>query len=651
MFVVPPLGGESDRVRPILHTVLPPKGGTTNDFATLLADYGGLLRCLPLLDTLRQDGGNSMSKRRKQTSTAQPSAETRCAPVAVCLFLAVTVAVVFGQTVNHDFVNFDDQDYVYENPHVVRGLTSEGVAWALTTAHASNWHPLTWLSHELDCQLYGLQAGGHHATNVLLHAANAILLFLLLWRMTGDFWPAAFVATVFAVHPLRVESVAWLAERKDVLSGFFFMLTLAAYLNYVRRPFSLGRYSTVLVVFVMGLMAKPMLVTVPFVLLLLDYWPLGRLARPGSENRGFSVSWRVIVEKIPLLLLTVASCAITAWAQADAIMPWDRLPLASRLANAVVSYISYLGQLFWPVDLAVFYPHPGGGLPGSKVVVSLILLLGLSLAALVCRRRVPCLTVGWLWYLGMLVPVIGLVQAGSHAHADRYTYLPQIGLLIALAWGVTLVARSWPSSARVFAVASSLAVAVLMGCAYHQTTFWLNSQTLWERALDCTSCNAVAHTNLGAVLTNLNQYDKAVSHLRQALDIEPSCLDAHVDLGEVLAKMNQFDAARVQYREAIRIAPNCVEARYNLALAWARQGRLDEAIPEYEATLRIDSGCAEAHANLGVALQLRGRIEEAMMHFERAFELATRQNKKQLAEDLEVRLRQTPERRVDSGPQ
>ena len=359
---------------------------------------------------------------------------------AVCGFLLLAVALVFGQTVRHDFVNYDDNAYVYENPQVAGGLTAHGIAWAFTSFHVSNWHPLTWLSHMLDCQFYGLHAGGHHLTNVLLHAATAILLFLVLRRMTGDLWPSAFVAAVFAIHPLRAESVAWVAERKDVLSGLFFMLTLGAYAGYARRPFSLGRYLTVVLLFALGLMAKPMLVTLPFVLLLLDYWPLGRI---GPHRRtGISSFRRVVVEKIPLLALTAASCVATVIAQGTAVIAIDVIPLPSRIANALVSYVAYMGQLFYPAGLAVLYPHPEGGLPIWKVAASSLVLAGISAAALVWRRRFPYLFVGWFWYVGMLVPVIGLVQVGLHAMADRYTYLPQIGLCIAVTWGVAQLAAS-----------------------------------------------------------------------------------------------------------------------------------------------------------------------------------------------------------------
>ena len=381
----------------------------------------------------------------------RPSPLTRFAVPAVCIFLLLAVAVVFGPTIRHEFVNYDDDDYVYENPQVARGFTAPGIVWAFTHFHSGNWHPLTWLSHMVDCQLYGLDhPGGHHLTNVLLHAASCLVLFVVLRQMTGDLWPSAFVASLFAIHPLHVESVAWVAERKDVLSGLFFMLTLAAYVSYARRPFSLLRYLLTTALFALGLMAKPMLVTLPFVLLLLDYWPLGRIgatSQPVSREsrlpqQSSPALRRVLLEKLPWLAMAAASCAATFLAQGTSVVVVQRLPLLTRIDNALVSYAAYLGQFFYPAGLAALYPHPQSSLPIWKIVAAVLLLLGVSLAALACRRKCPYLLVGWLWYLGMLVPVIGLVQVGSQAMADRYTYLTQIGLYIALAWGSERVCQA-----------------------------------------------------------------------------------------------------------------------------------------------------------------------------------------------------------------
>ncbi len=403
---------------------------------------------------LRGDG----SDRHSTSVGPSPSAGNRRAVLAVCAFLLLVVAMVFGQTIQYGFTNYDDDVYVYDNPRVQHGLTVEGIGWALTTGHGSNWHPLTWLSLMLDDQLYGLRPWGYHLTNVLLHAATTILLFLVLWRMTGDLWPAALATAVFAIHPLRAESVAWVTERKDVLSGLFFMLTLAAYLGYVRRPFSPARYLLVLATFALALTAKLSVVTLPFVLLLLDYWPLGRweqlsktkqslvptlcvgtqfLDAPASHeilNQGSALdngtpkhpgrafprgAWergqykRLVLEKIPLFLLGLAACAATLMAQGQSAAALTDIPFSARISNALVSYVSYVGQFFHPVDLTAFYPHPGTSLAWWKTAAALLILIGVSAAAIALRRRRPCLLVGWFWYLVMLVPMVGLVQVGA----------------------------------------------------------------------------------------------------------------------------------------------------------------------------------------------------------------------------------------------
>ena len=532
---------------------------------------------------------------------------------AVCGLLLLMVAIVFGRTVQYDFVNFDDDAYVYDNPHVAHGLGGEGIAWSFTTLHSCNWHPLTWLSHALDCELYGTQnAAGHHATNVVLHAAVAILLFLVLWQMTGSLWPSAFVAAVFAVHPLRVESVAWVSERKDLLSGLFFMLTLGAYLRYVRHPFSWARYLLVIAMFALGLMAKPMLVTLPFVLLLLDYWPLWRftncLDKPLAASHATPVS-RLIVEKIPLLMLAGGSCMVTSAAQHNALVPVDVVPVSSRMANALVSYVAYIGQFFYPAGLAVFYPHPQDGLPTWKIAVAAAVLVGIPVAALLAWRRLPYLFVGWFWYVGMLVPVIGVVQVGSQAMADRYTYLPQIGLCIAIVWGAAAVgqkflfagknamyhcfaeavpggtsdsdtasAKQWHTAARnagyrrlVYVVASTLVLAGLMACAWRQTSYWQNSETLWTRAAACMPANASLHDRLGSSLATVHKLNAAVAEYRKAIAIDPACASAHNGLGKALAEQGRIAAAIAECQKAIRLKPDYADAHNNLGVILADQ--------------------------------------------------------------------------------
>ena len=557
------------------------------------------------------------------------------AVLAVCCLLVLAVFVVFGQTLGHKFINYDDNTYVHDNPRVSHGFSAGWLAWAATSKDCANWHPLTWLSHTLDGQFFGLSLpGGHHATSVLLHAAGVVVLFLVLRRMTSDIWCSAFAAAVFAIHPLRVESVAWVAERKDVLSGLFFMLTLGAYVAYVRRPSSLGRYLAVVACFALGLMAKPMLVTLPFVLLLLDYWPLGRMGVkgdspiladtkigivPGSPAPAIR---RLIVEKIPLLLLSAASCVATVWAQSDAIQPLDRLPFSLRMANAAVSYVAYLGQMFYPADLAVIYPYRTSNLPAWQVAAALAVLAAITVGVAVLWRRCPYLLVGWLWYLGMLLPVIGLVQVGMQSMADRYTYLPQIGLYVAVAWGVAQLSRSWPYRAVTCGVVSALVLAALLIAACQQASYWRDSETLFRHTLACSpENNVVAHTQLGIALRDRGSIDEAIEQYNEALAINPNSARVHNNLGEAFQKIGDYDESIRQSEEALRLDPNSAVAHNNLGVSLRLQGRLDEAIAHLEESLRLDPNRADAHNNLGVALGIKGMIPEAIDHFHKALEI------------------------------
>jgi tetratricopeptide (TPR) repeat protein len=542
------------------------------------------------------------------------------AAAAVCVFLLLAVGLVFGQTVHHEFIDFDDNKYVYQNQKVAGGFTVGGIAWAFTAGYAHNWHPLTWLTHMLDVQLYGLNPGGHHLTNVLLHAASALLLFGLLWRITGFLWRSAFIAAVFAVHPLRVESVVWVSERKDVLSGLFFMLTLSAYAWYARRPFSLGRYLTVAGLFALGLMSKPMLVTLPFLLLLLDYWPLGRMA--SSSERGRDATLRqLIIEKVPLLALTIASCAATFFAQREIVVPVDVIPISSRIANALVSYIAYIGKLFYPVGLAIFYPHSRGGLPIWEIVASTLVLVVISAAVVVWRRRFPYGFVGWFWYIGMMVPVIGLVQVGSQSMADRYTYLPQIGLCLSLTWGIAELTASLRYRRRVFGVAFVLLMMVLMGLAWRQASYWKNRDTLWNHALNVTKDNYFAYDAFGNVLAGRGEIGEAVGYYREALKIKPDYAPTYNNLGRALAGLGQIDEAIAHFQKALEIQPFDAEPYYNLGLALKGRGQMDAAIFYYRKALEIRPDYAEAHNNLGIALASIGQIDEAVIHFEKAVEI------------------------------
>jgi hypothetical protein len=381
--------------------------------------------------------------------------------LGICVFLATVILAVFGQTTGFGFVNYDDGNYVYENPEVTGGLTLKGIVWAFTHVHSGNWHPLTWISHMLDCQFYGLNPGDHHLTNILLHTVTAILLFLMLRRMTGFLWRSAFVAAMFAVHPLRVESVAWVSERKDVLSGLFFMLTIIAYVCYARNPWSSYRYGLVTLLFALGLMCKPMLVTLPFVLLLLDYWPLNRLT-------GWPVPKRLIFEKLPLLGLTAMSCIITLIAQKEGVWSSDQVSLTLRFFNVLISYMAYLGKMFWPSGLAVLYPFPINGMPHWEMILAPVLLVSISAGVLFLRMTRPYLLIGWFWYLVMLLPVIGILQVGMQAMADRYTYLPQIGLYLMLTWAAADLCASWRHRGAVIGCGATSILAALIFCAHTQ---------------------------------------------------------------------------------------------------------------------------------------------------------------------------------------
>jgi tetratricopeptide (TPR) repeat protein len=528
---------------------------------------------------------------------------------AVCLALAAITFAVFGQTLHHDFVNYDDNNYVHQNPVVSQGLTIKGVVWAFYQVHFANWHPLTWLSHMLDCQLYGQYSGGHHLTNVLLHTATVIALFLVLRQMTGALWRSAFVAAVFAIHPLRVESVAWVAERKDVLSGLFFVLTIGAYVRYARRPWSAARYGLVLLLFSLGLLSKPMLVTLPLVLLLLDYWPLQRMETLKLSG--------LALEKLPLLALSAASCVATLLAQNTAIHSGGSFSLLFRLGNALVASAVYMRQMIWPAGLAAFYPYHHNGLPPWEVALAGMLVAGLSLAALWQKRKQPWILAGWLWYLVMLLPVAGIIQVGDQAYADRYTYLPQIGIYLSVTW----LAAQWRVSRVVFGGLMIGVLALLMICARKQTAYWKDSETLWTHALDCTKDNEVACSNLGAAFLQKGQLDDAIRLERKALQINPNYEIPQFSLGNDLLLKGELDEAIYHFGYALHIHPDCAEAHIGLGEALLRKGKVEEAAGHFQKALQIDPDNALAHCSLGAILLKKGRVDDAMAHYQQALQI------------------------------
>jgi tetratricopeptide (TPR) repeat protein len=506
----------------------------------------------------------------------------------VCICLAVLTWIVFGQTLWHDFINYDDPRYVYENTKITSGFSLANVAWAFSHIHSENWHPLTTITHMLDCQLYGLRPGWHHFTNVLLHTVAVILLFLALTKMTGAFWRSGFAAAVFAIHPLRVESVAWIAERKDVLSGVFFMLTLLAYVHYARLP-SVRRYLVVVFVLACGLMSKPMLVTLPFVLLLLDYWPLDRI-------RG--QLWKRVLEKIPLVALSAISSIATFVAQKAAVGWTEELPILERINNAVVSYVLYIWQMFWPVRLAVFYPHPENRLPLWEIISSLFLLICITAVAMALRKQRPYLITGWLWYLGMLVPVIGLVQVGWQGRADRYTYLPQIGLYIAVTWAMADLTALWRRQRTILSVASILSVGVLSLCALVQTSYWRDSETLFKRALAVTTNNDVAENNLGIVFLRQGKLDEAISLLQAAVDLRPDNSPAHENLAKALLEKGQVADALIHYQKLLELQPDNMEVHNIVGTVLIQQRRIRDGVEEWQKVLAVQPDNGNAMSNL-----------------------------------------------------
>jgi tetratricopeptide (TPR) repeat protein len=529
--------------------------------------------------------------------------------------------MVFGQTLQDRFLNYDDNDYVYDNPKITNGLTADGTKWAFTHFHADNWHPLTTISHMVDCQLYGLQPWGHHLTNLLLHATAAIFLFLALRKLTIATWPSAFVAALFAVHPLRVESVAWISERKDVLSGVFFMLTLWAYANYARSDSrSVGKYVTVLVLFALGLMCKPSVVTLPFVLLLLDYWPLGRMQGAKSKEQGIDLQAvrGLVVEKIPLFVLSAASSVVTVLAQREAFTATFQLPFQARFANAVLSYVAYLGQVIWPMNLAVLYPYPEGNLNFVEVIVALLFLWIVSIIFFFWRKRYPFLLVGWLWFLGMLVPMIGLVQVGSQPRADRYTYLPEIGLCILVTWGGLELFKKWHQSRTISAAAVALILVALGTRSYFQSSYWRNSETLWQHAVDVTSNNHIAENSLGNALLEKDRLNEAIEHYKRAIAIKPDVAPVQSNLGNALLRKNQIDEAIPHIQKAIQVNPQYAEAYNDMGSALIKRGQAAQAISYYQKAVELNTRYADAYNNLAVAFLENGQVDEAIEHYKKA---------------------------------
>jgi tetratricopeptide (TPR) repeat protein len=553
-----------------------------------------------------------------------PNAAVREALVAVAL-AALTLAV-FAPACGNGFVNYDDEPYVTKNPHVQSGLSWSNSAWAFRSTEAANWHPLTWLSLQLDAQVYHLDPWGFHLTNVLWHTANTVLLFGVLRRMTGACWRSALVAALFAVHPLHVESVAWIAERKDVLSTLFGFLAMAAYVRYAARP-GPGRYLVVAAAFLLALLAKPMLVTLPCILLLLDYWPLGRIfpksAPTGTVPPSSLSHRRALLEKVPLFALAAASCSITLYAQhqGNAVHSLAALPIRVRVENALMAYVGYIGKMLWPANLAVFYPHPENTIPTWQVVGAVLLLLGITSAVLLLARPYPYLPVGWLWYLGTLVPVIGLVQVGSQALADRYTYIPLIGLFLILAWGLGDWSAAWSPVRWLVPSFATLVLLALGFWSWVQVDYWHDSRLLWSHTVLVTGDNALARYNLGMTLENEGDHTHAAEQFAWAVALNPNFADARFKLGFLLEQAGDRAGARREYEATLRANPQHAKAHNNLGVLLAREGDLDEAIRHLRDAARGDPANADVPFNLGLILTRQGNLEEAVQSFSAALAL------------------------------
>ncbi|MGV7221343.1 MAG: tetratricopeptide repeat protein [Nitrospinales bacterium] len=573
-----------------------------------------------------------MKSRSHDNGTALPPPEVSFKIKSLIYFvLTITIFVIYWQTLNHDFTNYDDDLYVTANQHIQDGFTLKSITWAFTSTYASNWHPLTSLSHMLDFRLYDLDPGGHHLTNMLFHVINALLLFTILSKMTGALWQSGFVAVMFAVHPLNVESVAWISERKNLLSSFFWLLTMWAYLRYTTKA-TIGKYLIALVLFTLGLMAKPMLVTLPFVLLMLDFWPLKRL-RTSNKNEGLEEKNKLtqtkdlshlILEKIPFLVITIASCIVTFSAQkgGGGLQSTEIFPFKARLINALVSYIEYLEKIIWPKSLVVLYPHPGSTLAIWKGVVCAIALIIVSTIAIKMIKKAPYFAVGWFWYLGTMIPVIGIIQVGVQSMADRYAYIPLIGIFIAVGWGLPELLQRYRWKKIALTLAMGIIIPALTFTAWTQAGHWKDSITLFKHNVNNVYTElpglTYAHLNLGHALGELNKVDESIIHFKEAIRLNPKHVEAYNNLGIALSKKGELDAARANFKIALKFKPNHAPAYNNLGMILTQMNDYDQAIFNFKEAIKLQSNFAIAHNNLGNALRHKKNYKEAAIHYKEA---------------------------------
>ncbi|MBU1648813.1 MAG: tetratricopeptide repeat protein [Proteobacteria bacterium] len=549
----------------------------------------------------------------------------------ISLILVAAILALYWQTRTFSYIHYDDPEYVFENVRVQQGLTIENIKWAITTTHFSNWHPLTWISHMLDSELYGNNPGQHHSNNVLLHIINTLLLFNLFRKMTGDILPSALLAGLFAVHPLHIQSIAWISERKDLLCAQFFFLSILSYLKYLEKS-TWSRYLLVLIFFSLGLMAKPMIITLPFVLLLLDHWPLQRFGFGfnGTNQVGLPPvipifpcsNTSIFLEKIPFLVLSILSAAITFHAQeaGGSVATISQLSLLARAENAIVSYVLYIQKMLWPQQLSVIYPHPGTH-PYWLIIISALIFSVLTLLALFYAKKTPFFLVGWLWFVGMLIPVIGIVQVGIQAMADRYTYLPMIGLFLAFSWGLYHFPPFKNKRSLYFSITGSCILLLLSVTTWRELQYWENGVSLFTRAVTITKNNYVAHNNLGYEFVQIFEFDKAKKEFELALQINPNFEIAHLNLGRSLIEEGNIAEGIEHYRSAIKIKPDYADAHNNLGNTLFRLGKNHEAAANYIQALRINPSLTETYNNLGAILVSDDKFDQAIILFQKAISL------------------------------
>jgi tetratricopeptide (TPR) repeat protein len=576
-----------------------------------------------------------MSK-RKDFSALMARGDNKFQVLMIYAGLVIATLIAYEPVRHNDFVSYDDEAYVTQNTYVGGGITANAILWAFTNPHANTWHPLTSISHMLDCQIFALNPVGHHFTNLLLHTANVLLLFWILKKASGLVWQSAFVAALFAVHPLNVESVAWVAERKNVLSGLFWMITIVAYISYAQHP-SIVRWLAVLLFYALATLSKPIVVTLPFVLLLLDYWPLERFPcnshddgqqllknnLPMSPAFQKASAGHLIFEKVPLLFLSAILSVITLFYQKStlAMEILKNLPFQQRLANVFLSYISYILKTAYPARLAVLYPHPQMDLFNWQPIGAILILIIISVGLLYLLRRQRYLTVGWLWYLGTLVPVIGLVQVGPQGMADRYTYLSTIGIFIAVSWGAAELMNRWRYYRIGFGFLAAVVLLVFSLCTRTQLRHWKNSIALYEHAIAVTSNNFIIHYNLGTELAKQERLDEAIQHFHKAIQLYPSFSEAHYSIGLAQFKKRNFDLAAQEFRKTIELYPDYTEAIYGLGLVFEKEGRLNEAVKQWEKVLEKKPDFADAHYNIAVVMTQQGHLSSAIEHFKKVIQI------------------------------